>query len=636
MKKSVLLTVVSVIGLMIGLPGISVSQGISVSSVLTPFDATKQDLLGPGDWYANYGKKPEIIVSSNGVELDVFAQDYDAATDWSSVLLHVKPSATGGYEVTQTLTNMPMLDRVMGLAVDASGNRYYATGVDENSQVNATYPPLDTYRNDIVRVVKLNPAGDVQFNIDLDTARYAYNNGAEMIINPMTAGSARLAVGGNEIGLVHSINTDPDPNISNRRHQKALSTRLDATSGAITRTSSIWVSHSFDQRLLHDGTGIIEYHLGDAYPRTLAFGRNHISYPLFHIKGELGENLVATALGNIALIENDPDYGYIALFSTESSTVAGTMYNPINGPRNLAIVRVNHSDNSIDPTLPDSLTVTSSGKQKINRLKWITHYTDNDHLHAERPKLIGIGADRYIALWEQWYRNGSTKTFNGVYGIVIDDAGEIAQGPALITDQYHLSRGDDAFFLDSRAAWMTGSQVDKALYIHFVDASLNYQKIEVGDANVSIPNASPILMIDAPTDGRSFMQGSNITFSASANDAEDGNLSRDITWSSSLDGNLGTGASFSVATLSTGTHIITASVTDSRNITASSTLTLSVSTSTGDDSVEANPSAADNGSSSGDGSSGGGGSLSLFALLFIVTCTAFRFVSRQPYNANTD
>jgi len=491
MKRKIFLAMVSVIMVTTGLPGISIAQNSPVSSVLTPFDTNKNDLLGPGDWYANYGKKPEIIVSSNGSELDVFAQDYDAATAWSSVLLHIEPSAVGGYEVTQALTNIPMLDRVMGLATDAAGNRYYATGVDEDNVVNASYPPLNTYRNNIVRVIKLNPAGTVQFNIDLDIARHTFNSSAEMIINPMTAGSARLAVGGNEIALLHSINTDPDSSISNRRHQKALSTRLDAANGAITRTSSIWVSHSFDQRLLYDGAGTIEYHLGDAFPRTIAFGRNHVSYPLFHIKGALGENQVATRLGNIALINNDPDYGYIALFASETSTVAGTMQNPINGPRNLAIVRVNRSNNSIDSTLPDTLSVTSSGSQQTNRLKWLTNYTDNNNLHAERPKLIGIGSDQYIALWEQWDKSSSKPSFNGVYGMVIDDQGNISQGPALITDQHHLSRGDDAFFLDSRAAWMSGSAAEKALYIHFVDRQLNYQMVEVDDTAAPLTSVEP-------------------------------------------------------------------------------------------------------------------------------------------------
>jgi hypothetical protein len=392
------------------------------------------------------------------------------------VLLHIEPHATG-YGVTQALTNIPTLDRVMGLATDEAGNRYYATGVDESDVVDAYYPPPDTYRSDIVRVIKLNPAGDVLFNIDLDTARYAYDDDAEMIINPMVAATARLAVGGNEIALVHGINTDPDWNIGGARHQKALSTRLDATSGAVVRAWSVWVSHSFDQRLLYDGEGIIEHHLGDSFPRYIVFARDHTSYPLFHIKGALGENNTYTRLGNIALIEDDPDYGYIALFATESNTKTGSQ---INGPRNLAMVRVKSSDNTVDPTLPNILTFTRGSTQYKNRLKWLTLYSAGSDLHAERPKLIGIGGDQYIALWEEWHNTGSySDTFNGVYGMVIDDRGGVLSGATLITDQHHLHRGDDAFLLDNRAAWMTGSAGEQELYIHLVDSSLSYEMVTV-------------------------------------------------------------------------------------------------------------------------------------------------------------
>ena len=448
---------------------------IDVASILTPFDGSLKDLNGPVSWPTNYGKTPEIIVASNGVELDVWAQDYDPATAWSAVLLHIAPGPNG-YRVTQALTDIPMLDRVMGLAVDGSGNRYYATGVDESAAVNSSYPPLNTYRSNIVRVVKLDPAGSVLFNIDLDLARQAFNANAEMIINPMVAASSRLAVGGNEIALVHGINTSPDWNIGGTRHQKALSTRLNATSGAVTRTSSIWVSHSFDQRLFFDGQSIIENHLGDAYPRYIAFGRNHISYPLFHIKGALGQNLTATRLGNLALIENDPTYRYLALFVSETSAVAGDIYNSkINGSRNLAVVRVNGANNSLDPSLPDVLTVTSSGVEQTNRLLWLSTYSAASNLHAERPKLVGIGSDQYIVLWEEWRNTSSySDVFNGVYAMRIDAQGSILQPATLITSQYHLPRGDDAFLLGQSAAWMTGSESEKSLSIHFVDANLVY------------------------------------------------------------------------------------------------------------------------------------------------------------------
>jgi hypothetical protein len=189
----------------------------------------------------------------------------------------------------------------------------------------------------------------------------------------------------------------------------------------------------------------------------------------------LGENNTYTRLGNIALIENDPDYGYAALFATENNASTGSV---INGPRNLAIVRINSNDNSIDPSLPDTLIVTSKGTQYTNRLRWLTHYSASSNLHAERPKLIGIGGDQYTVLWEEWLRTGGySDTFNGVYGMVIDDKGNILRAATLLTDEHHLHRGDDAFLLDNRAAWMTGSAVKQKLYIHFVDASLNYEMV---------------------------------------------------------------------------------------------------------------------------------------------------------------
>jgi hypothetical protein len=72
------------------------------------------------------------------------------------------------------------------------------------------------------------------------------------------------------------------------------------------------------------------------------------------------------------------------------------------------------------------------------------------------------------------------------------------------------------------------------------------------------------------------VQNTRITFTATANDAEDGNLSNQIRWTSSRNGNLGTGASIDITTLSVGTHTITARVTDSVNAAVSRTLTVTI------------------------------------------------------------
>jgi hypothetical protein len=67
-----------------------------------------------------------------------------------------------------------------------------------------------------------------------------------------------------------------------------------------------------------------------------------------------------------------------------------------------------------------------------------------------------------------------------------------------------------------------------------------------------------------------------ITFTGSASDAEDGDLTAGLSWVSSLDGAIGTGGSFSRSDLSVGGHTITATVTDSGGLAASEQITLTV------------------------------------------------------------
>ena len=59
-------------------------------------------------------------------------------------------------------------------------------------------------------------------------------------------------------------------------------------------------------------------------------------------------------------------------------------------------------------------------------------------------------------------------------------------------------------------------------------------------------------------------------------DAENGDISAQIKWRSDRDGALGTGASIVVATLSPGTHVITAHVTDTAGVAADASITVDV------------------------------------------------------------
>jgi hypothetical protein len=76
---------------------------------------------------------------------------------------------------------------------------------------------------------------------------------------------------------------------------------------------------------------------------------------------------------------------------------------------------------------------------------------------------------------------------------------------------------------------------------------------------------APELTIAEPADGAIFSGGSDVSFAGSADDAEEGDLSADLVWTSNRDGLLGTGAAFATSGLACGLHLITASVTDAHD-----------------------------------------------------------------------
>jgi len=105
-----------------------------------------------------------------------------------------------------------------------------------------------------------------------------------------------------------------------------------------------------------------------------------------------------------------------------------------------------------------------------------------------RPKLVPIGNNQYVVLWEHW-RSEEVENqwgwsewqgdFYGVYGMVIDENGDVIAPATLLTEDAHLHRGDDAFTYDGQAGWMTGDRESRELHLHLVGADLSYQRIVI-------------------------------------------------------------------------------------------------------------------------------------------------------------
>ncbi len=108
---------------------------------------------------------------------------------------------------------------------------------------------------------------------------------------------------------------------------------------------------------------------------------------------------------------------------------------------------------------------------------------------------------------------------------------------------------DDSF-------WHTNEYIKNTGSFSWHTAICNFQ-VSTGPVN-----QSPVVAISLPENGSLWAQGAEVAFLGSASDAEDGDLSDYLSWTSSLDGDLGTGAAITKTSLSLGSHTITAQVTD--------------------------------------------------------------------------
>ena len=86
----------------------------------------------------------------------------------------------------------------------------------------------------------------------------------------------------------------------------------------------------------------------------------------------------------------------------------------------------------------------------------------------------------------------------------------------------------------------------------------------------------PTVSIFSPADGSSHIAGAPVTFSGAAIDDHDGDVSSSLVWTSSINGQIGSGPQFTTTTLSMGQHTITATGTDSDGAAAAATIQVNI------------------------------------------------------------
>lgn len=93
-------------------------------------------------------------------------------------------------------------------------------------------------------------------------------------------------------------------------------------------------------------------------------------------------------------------------------------------------------------------------------------------------------------------------------------------------------------------------------------------------SSTSTTNTAPSISISSPTSGTSVLNGTSLTFTGTASDSRDGNISSKIVWKSNGT-QFGVGGTV-VKALPLGTDVVTASVTDSGGLTSTKQITITI------------------------------------------------------------
>ena len=166
------------------------------------------------------------------------------------------------------------------------------------------------------------------------------------------------------------------------------------------------------------------------------------------------------------------------------------------------------------------------------------------------------------------YNEGDTITFNGT-GSDPED-GTLTGASLVWTSSIDSNIGTGTSF----------TRDDLTCGTHTITLTATDSDEMTGTDSVTLTiNYLPTATITSPTDGSTYTEGDTITFSGTGEDAEDGTLSgSSLVWASSIDGQIGTGESFTRNDLSGGIHTITLTTTDSNGATGAESVSITKDT----------------------------------------------------------
>ncbi len=170
-------------------------------------------------------------------------------------------------------------------------------------------------------------------------------------------------------------------------HQASMAFLLDAGTlevvdkMCLVESQSLYVAHSFSQRLRSNGQYSYAVQLGDAYPRAIVLTRTPVNSlsgereQILSIKGSIGDNKTGVSLTGFELSDGYCLSAGTSIDQSEANTDLST--------RNVFVIS------------------TDQNTMKNSQLKWVTSYTAADNVQVYGVKLVKMSGNSFKLLWNE-------------------------------------------------------------------------------------------------------------------------------------------------------------------------------------------------------------------------------------------
>ncbi|MFT4144424.1 MAG: leucine-rich repeat protein [Mobilitalea sp.] len=299
----------------------------------------------------------------------------------------------------RTLKLEAELSKVGGFTKDAEGNYYVAFGKNV---------PEGAFNDISVAIVKYNKDGKKinKYLMQAKTYDEKWSKDYSGVMQPFDE-ACRLEISGDMIAVYFGKSGFMAPDGDNHQSSYGFILNKDTFARLSGRNSGDMImpsaSHSYNQIILPVEDGFVFADQGDYNPRSFVVekvvkGSDNARLLAFDFKQSYIYQLTYSDLGGLAKTSE----GYILAGTYENTTKDGSA--EVNGSRNLFIV-----------TMDENLTT-------VTKPIYLTNYTDTDTETAVHPKIVQIGDNRYLLLWEKYNTNTELQT---AYMATIDKNGKL-------------------------------------------------------------------------------------------------------------------------------------------------------------------------------------------------------------------